>query len=163
MHQFNKTVNLIDTSTIEVKSQIITEERKQQSLNNNKLDWSDFTILIAEDEEHSFIYMHTILEVTGIKILRAKNGRECVELVRKEPSVDLILMDVQMPVMNGMEATKAIKSFRKDITIITQTAFALKENKENCKAVGSDDFLTKPIRVATLLKTLGKYLDSSTE
>ena len=158
MHHINKTENLSEFPTIEIEPQENKEEKKQSN-NEFELDWSNNTILIAEDEEHSFTYMHSILESTGIKILRAKNGRECVEMVRKEPSIQLILMDVQMPIMNGIEATKAIKSFRKDIIIITQTAFALKENKENCKAVGSDDFLTKPIRISTLLGTIEKYIN----
>lgn len=157
MRHFEKIESSNEIHIIEPKPQVKKEE-KQPLAKLTDLDWSNFTIVIAEDEEHSFIYMRSILEITKINIIRAKNGRECVDIVRKNSSVRLILMDIQMPVMNGMEATKAIKSFRKDIVIITQTAFALKENKDNCLAVGSDDFLTKPIRIDTLLTTLKKFI-----
>ena len=67
-------------------------------------------------------------------------------------------MDIKMPEMNGLEATRSIKSFRKDIIVIAQTAFAMEEDRRNCNAVGCDDFLPKPIRYKVLLETLARYL-----
>ena len=121
-------------------------------------DWSQYTILIAEDEETNFIYLETALQKTDVIIHRAKNGREAVELARLNPQLDLILMDIKMPEMNGLEATRSIKSFRKDVIVIAQTAFAMEEDRRNCTAVGCDDFLPKPIRYKVLLETLAKYL-----
>ncbi len=121
-------------------------------------DWSDYTILIAEDEETNFIYLETALEKTNVNILRAKNGKEAVDIVRINPMINLILMDIKMPIMNGLEATRSIKSFRKDVPIIAQTAFAMDEDRRNCIAVGCDDFLAKPIRYRVLCETLAKYL-----
>ena len=121
-------------------------------------DWSDYTILIAEDEDTNFIYLETALEKTEVTILRAKNGKEAVEIAKVNPMIDLILMDIKMPLMNGIEATRSIKSFRKDVPIIAQTAFAMEEDRRNCTAVGCDDFLAKPIRYRVLCETLGKYL-----
>lgn len=121
-------------------------------------DWSDYTLLIAEDEDTNFIYLETALVETHVTILRAKNGKEAVEIAKLNPAIDLILMDIKMPEMNGLEATRSIKSFRKDLTVIAQTAFALDEDRRNCSAVGCDDFLAKPIRYKVLLDTLSKYL-----
>ncbi|MBA7528543.1 Sensor histidine kinase RcsC [subsurface metagenome] len=121
-------------------------------------DWSQYTILIAEDEDTNYIYLETALEKTNATILRAKNGKEAVELARVNPMIDIILMDIKMPEMNGFEATRSIKSFRKDIPIIAQTAFAMDEDRRNCSAVGCIDFLAKPIRYRVLVETLAKYL-----
>ena len=121
-------------------------------------DWSGYTILIAEDEETNFVYLQTALMKTGINILRAKNGKEAVELAKLNPSLNVILMDIKMPEMNGLEATSSIKSMRKDIPIIAQTAFAMDEDKNNCFSVGCDDFLAKPIRYKVLLDTISKHL-----
>jgi CheY-like chemotaxis protein len=121
-------------------------------------EWSNYTVLIAEDEETNFVYLQTALLKTNINVLRAKNGREAVEMVKIDPSIDIILMDIKMPEMNGLEATKSIKSFRKDIPIIAQTAFAMDEDRRNCTALGCDDFLAKPIRYKVLIEAIGKFL-----
>lgn len=134
----------------------ITLEGKQKV--EDTIDWSQKTILIAEDEEVNFIYLETALSKTNVKVIRAKNGEEAVELSRITPDIDLILMDIKMPKMNGIEATRAIKSFRKDIPIIAQTAFAMEEDRQNCFAVGVDDFIAKPVRYKLLFDTLGNYL-----
>jgi CheY-like chemotaxis protein len=121
-------------------------------------DWSQYTILIAEDEDTNFIYLETALQRTNVNILRASNGKEAVEIAKVTPSLSLILMDMKMPQMNGLEATRSIKAFRKDIPIIAQTAFAMDEDRRNCSAVGCDDFLAKPIRYQVLHDTIAKYL-----
>ena len=139
-----------------LKNQSQTSVRVNQSLVD--FDWSQYTLLIAEDEETNFIYLETALKRTNIQIIRANNGKEAVEAAKLNPGIDLILMDVKMPEMNGLEATRSIKSFRKDIPVIAQTAFAMDEDKRNCTAVGCDDFLAKPIRYTVLLNTLAKYL-----
>ncbi len=123
-----------------------------------EFNWSKYTILIAEDEETNFVYLETALQKTRVNIIRAKNGREAVDLVKVNPQIDIILMDIKMPEMNGLEATRSIKSFRKDIPVIAQTAFAMEEDRRNCTAVGCDDFMPKPIRYKILLETLSKYL-----
>jgi CheY-like chemotaxis protein len=139
----------------------MSKTRSQVSLKNSpeepEYDWSEYTVMIAEDEETNFVYLETALQKTNINVIRAKNGREAVDLVRVTPQLNLILMDIKMPEMNGLEATRSIKSFRKDIIIIAQTAFAMDEDRRNCSAVGCDDFLPKPIRYKVLLETLAKY------
>jgi two-component system, cell cycle response regulator DivK len=130
-------------------------ENQNQSENP---DWSQFTVMIAEDEDTNYVYLETALGKTHITILRAKNGKEAVELARTNPYIDVILMDIKMPEMNGLEATRSIKAFRKDLPIIAQTAFAMDEDKRNCESIGCDDFLAKPIRYKVLIEALGKFL-----
>ncbi len=146
------------------REKLISMSKTQNQVSSNvsaqdyDFNWSQYTILIAEDEETNYIYLETALQKTDIVILRAKNGREAVDIARLNPQLDLILMDIKMPEMNGLEATRSIKSFRKDVTVIAQTAFAMEEDRRNCSAVGCNDFLPKPIRYKVLLETLAKYL-----
>lgn len=132
--------------------------RENQEHEENSLDWSDKIILIAEDEDLNYIYLKTALSKTNATILRANNGEEAVEMVKVNPAINLILMDIKMPRMNGLEATKAIKSFRSDIIIVAQTAFAMEEDRQNCFTVGVNDFLSKPVRYKLLFDTLSKHL-----
>lgn len=134
-----------------------SESKPRPKSSEPEHDWSQYTLLIAEDEDTNFIYLETALQKTKINVLRASDGKEAVEIARIAPGLDLILMDMKMPKMNGLEATRSIKSFRKDVTIIAQTAFAMEEDRRNCTAVGCDDFLAKPIRYQVLLDTLAKY------
>ena len=145
-------------------TQRITEETKAKTIEGEiKVedfhDWSDKTVLIAEDEEVNFIYLQTALSKTKVNILRAKNGEEAVELARVNPNIDLVLMDIKMPKMDGIEATRSIKSFRNDLIIIAQTAFAMEEDRQNCYSVGVDGFLAKPVRYKLLFDTMSRYLD----
>jgi CheY-like chemotaxis protein len=133
----------------------IIEEKKRV---DTTPDWSDKTILIAEDEEVDYIYLHTALAKTKVNVLRAHNGLEAVEIAKITPNIDLILMDIKMPKMNGIEATRTIKSFRSDVFIVVQSAFAMEEDRQNCFSVGVDDFLAKPVRYKLMFDILGKYL-----
>jgi CheY-like chemotaxis protein len=140
---------------------VIKKEKKKNHFSTDNirlLNWSDKTILIAEDEETNFLYLKTALIKTNITILRAKNGIEAVDISRTRPDIDVILMDIKMPKMNGIEATQAIKSFRSDVKIIAQTAFAMEEDKSNCIAVGCDDFMAKPIKLDSLIGTISNHL-----
>jgi two-component system, cell cycle response regulator DivK len=132
---------------------------KKKEENEDVIDWSDKTILIAEDEEVNFIYLQNALSNTKVKILRANNGEEAVEITRLNPNIDLILMDIKMPKMNGIEATRVIKSFRSELIIVAQTAFAMEEDKLNCNAVGMDGFLSKPVRYKLLLDALKGHFE----
>ena len=136
---------------------------KSKTFEGNKkvteeLDWSNKTILIAEDEDVNFVYLETALSKTKVTVLRAHNGEEAVNIARVNANIDLILMDIKMPKMNGIEATRAIKSFRNDVVIVAQTAFAMEEDKQNCYAVGVDGFLAKPVRYKLLFETIGEFL-----
>jgi len=116
-------------------------------------------ILIAEDDWISFQYLRTILEKSDITVLHAENGEQAVELVRNTSEIDLILMDIKMPVMDGIEATKIIKRIRPDLPIIAQTAYTYSEEKSKISAIGCDEYLTKPLEYAKLNELLRMYLN----
>lgn len=114
-------------------------------------------ILIAEDDLYSDIYLDIVLKPIASVIFKACNGKEAVEMCRQHPEISLVLMDVKMPVMNGLEATREIKSFRKGLPVIAVTAYALSEDKRRAFEAGIDDFLTKPVSRLELLGKLKKF------
>ena len=115
-------------------------------------------ILIAEDVESNYLYLNAVLSKIKAEISWAKNGREAVELYQIHPNFDLILMDLQMPEMNGYEATRIIKSFSPNIPIIAQTAFAMAEDRAKALEAGCDEYLAKPIRSKDLLNLVEKFM-----
>ena len=116
------------------------------------------TVLIAEDIEGSFELLKEYLRDTGIHSLWAENGMEAVKKVRLEKKIDLILMDIRMPVMNGFEAAKIIKEMHPEIPIIAQTAYAHTGDREKCLQAGCEEYLTKPVKRDSLMELLDKYL-----
>ena len=118
------------------------------------------TILVTEDEEVNYQYLEILLKKyqPGIKVLHAINGQEAVDICKKYPEIKLVLMDLKMPGMNGLEATRLIKKQNPDLTIIAQTAYTSLENQEEAKAAGCVAFLRKPTRKLDLFKVLDKYL-----
>ena len=114
-------------------------------------------ILIAEDVESNYLYLSAVLSKIEAKIYWAKNGKEAVEIFKKE-DIDLILMDLQMPEMNGYEATRIIKAINPDMPIVAQTAFAMSDDREKALEAGCDDYLAKPIKSKDLLNTVEKYI-----
>ncbi|HBX52070.1 MAG: hypothetical protein A2275_04530 [Bacteroidetes bacterium RIFOXYA12_FULL_35_11] len=126
---------------------------------NVRFNWSDKTILIAEDDKVNFLYLSTLLKRTKVKIIHALNGEIAVKACRDIPEINLVLMDVQMPVMNGFEATKLIKKNRPALPVIAQTAYAMKEDKVKCTNAGCNDFVAKPIKIDNLLAVIEKYFN----
>jgi two-component system cell cycle response regulator DivK len=120
-------------------------------------DWSDKTILVAEDIHTNFLLMEAIMKSTNAKLIWAKNGLEAVEKCLENEHIDLVLMDIQMPVMDGIEATKKIKRIRKDLTIIAQTAFTANFGEDKMIDAGCSQVLTKPIMPGFILNTISKY------
>jgi PAS domain S-box-containing protein len=123
--------------------------------------YNGVTVLLAEDEANSLYYLKTILKSVGVNVFEARNGGEAVTLCRKNPEISLVLMDLQMPVMDGITATLIIKSIRTNLPVIATTAYAFNSDKEKCIAAGFDDFLSKPIKKETLIYTMSKYLNIS--
>ncbi len=116
-------------------------------------------ILIVEDNEKNMRLISDLLSASGYAILSAVDGQQGVALA-KEKKPDLILMDIEMPVMNGLEATKALKNDNNtiNIPIIALTSYAMKGDKEKFLSEGCDGYLSKPFNVNELLKTVAKYL-----
>jgi len=117
-----------------------------------------YKILVAEDEESNFRYIERLLKKTGFDLLRANNGLEAVEYVELDANINLILMDIKMPVMNGVEATREIKKLKPNIPIIATTAFAIPGDREIFLQAGCDDYIPKPIRAGELIDMIIRYL-----
>lgn len=115
-------------------------------------------ILVVEDDESSEIYISQIVDTLSKEIIIARNGVEAVELCRNNPAIDLVLMDVKMPLMDGYEATRIIRQFNKDVIIIAQSAFALIGDKNKAMEAGCNDYITKPINKEELTDIIKKHL-----
>jgi PAS domain S-box-containing protein len=122
-------------------------------------NWSDKTILVAEDDDVNYTFLKEALRKTNAKLIRANNGKETVELALQS-KIDLVLMDVQMPEMNGYDATKLIKAKKKTLPIIAQTAHAMADEKEQSVLAGCDDYIAKPIRLDILFPKMNQFLAS---
>ncbi len=124
-------------------------------------DWKGKNLLIVEDEQITAEYLKIILEETGIAIQYAGNGQEAVDKCLSDSSIDLVLMDMRLPVMDGYDATRLIRSARADLPIIAQTANALPKDKIMALEAGCNDFVTKPIDRALLLNLMNRYLTNA--
>ncbi len=113
-------------------------------------------ILIVEDDLSSRLYLNKILEKTGAFLLNACDGSEAISAVETDPDIDLVLLDIQLPVIDGYGAAKKIRELRKNIVIIAQTAFSLTGDKEKIITSGFDDYITKPIFPQQLIEKLEK-------
>jgi CheY-like chemotaxis protein len=102
-------------------------------------------ILIVEDDLSSRLYLNKILEKTGVILLNAGDGKEAIDIALSNPDIDIILMDIQLPVMDGYTSTKKIREFRENIIIIAQTAYGLLGEKEKIIDSGFNDYIIKPI------------------
>ena len=121
--------------------------------------WENRVVLITEDEEVNFYFLKTIFKKTEAKIIRAKNGKEAVEIIGDHHgSIDLILMDLNMPVMDGYEAMKIIKAKHPKIPIIAQTAYTLSEDRHKCMKAGFNDYISKPINRVALFRLVKENL-----
>lgn len=115
------------------------------------------TILLAEDDEITLLYYSQILKNSKYKLLIANNGKEAVEMCENNSDIDLVLMDIKMPVMDGFTAAKLIREFRPNLTIIAQTAFALETEKQKY-GHHFNDYITKPINFEELIQKINKYI-----
>lgn len=120
--------------------------------------WEGKSVLIVEDNETSNIYFEAALRKTKANLIWAKNGMDAVDIVKQSDKIDLILMDINMPKMDGIEATRIIKKLRPETIIVVQTAFVLSGEERLCMDAGCDEFITKPIRLKYLLDTINRYL-----
>lgn len=146
-----------------IKTNIVINTTMETTQVNNgssyPFDFREHTILIAEDIDFSFLYIEAVLRRTGVKILWAQNGKEAIEHVKTNLDIDIVLMDMHMPLMNGYDATGVVSALRPGLPIIAQTAFVLPDDVKKCYAVGCTGYLAKPIRKEQLLNTLSEYFD----
>ena len=125
---------------------------------SKELDWSNKLILVAEDVQTNYMFIEAALHHTGVKLLWAEDGNQAIDLFEKNPDINLVLMDIQMPEMNGYEATQYIKSRNSKLPVIAQTAYALAGEKELILQAGCNDYISKPFKLNDLLTLLKKYL-----
>jgi hypothetical protein len=137
-------------------SQRTIDQNERQKLNpNNNLN--NTKILIVEDNWSNFNYLNTILKYSEFSVIHAENGKRAIDFVNKIHDIDLVLMDLMMPVMDGFESTKQIKKIRPDLPVIAQTALVLKEEIEQIMATGCDGYISKPINTEILFELIDKY------
>ncbi len=135
-------------------------EKKESNENHKKKSTSSYErshILIVEDDELNFYYLHELLEDLDMTLYHAKNGKEALEAIENTPDIDLVLMDLRMPVMNGFEATREIKSKWPEIPVIAQSAHILPEDKRRAKEAGCDGFLEKPLIPQQVIEYIRKF------
>jgi len=135
----------------------MSDSQKSGSLHFN--NWQNKKILIAEDAETNFRFLEAVLEKTNVTLNWAKDGKEVLDLLEKNSDYDLILMDIQMPVLNGNEVLKQIKSKGIKIPVIAQTAFAMESDRQEIINLGYDDYLIKPIEISLLLKKISEIFE----
>ena len=143
----------------EPEEKIVTKNLDLPNKEEDKVirEVSPLKILIAEDDENSQMIISLAVKTLSKEILKVRTGFEAVEACRNHPDIDLILMDIQMPQMDGYEATRQIRQFNKEIIIIAQTAYANKGDREKATGAGCTDYITKPIKKAELVALTKKY------
>lgn len=124
-------------------------------------NWHGKTFLVAEDEEDNFRYIEVALSLSNASLIWARDGREAVDIFRRIKNIDLVLMDIKMPRLDGYSATQEIRMLS-NVPVIAQTAYALSDEREKSLMAGCDDFISKPIGYNDLLYTIHKYVPSET-
>jgi len=144
------------TFTVPYKSLAISEKPsivKSNELNDRRKQF----VLIAEDDESNYLYMQVILKKIGCTHIHVVNGVEAVEMCKQNKDITLVLMDIKMPVLNGLEATQLIHEFRPELPIVATTAYAQTGDEHRFREAGCDGFLPKPVKKDTLVALLNKY------
>lgn len=124
------------------------------------MNWSSKKCLLVDDNKDVLIYLNRVLVDTGVLIITARSGFEAIDIIKNNPDIDVVLLDMQMPGMNGIEATKEIRKIRKNVPIIAQTAFIFEDDKDIILEAGCDACLIKPIRKDHLITVMSSFMKS---
>lgn len=135
-----------------------TTQTKTKKLITSNINLEKKTILVVDDDDTSYYFFKEILDKTRARLLWVKDGLKAIKMCRNNLDIDLVLMDIQLPKMDGYEATKRIKQFRQDLPILAETAYALSSEKEKALKAGCDDYLSKPIDRELFMKKIKKLL-----
>ena len=125
-------------------------------------NWENYTILIVEDDHSTVFYLKEVLKDTGVNIEIAIEGQSAIDKCKNNPGIDLVLLDIQIPFMNGLEVSSEIKKIRPDLPVIAETAFATPYDQENCRASGCNDIIAKPVDAMELLEMINKHFVENT-
>jgi len=120
--------------------------------------WKGKTILIAEDEIVNYMFLEVLFEETGAILIHASDGRQAIDAVKTNPDINIVLMDIKMPNINGLEATRQIKVIRPQLPVIAQTAYAMQDDEYKALQAGCNDYISKPIDANKLIGLMKKYL-----
>jgi PAS domain S-box-containing protein len=138
----------------------IPKNNYPEAFNGNKKEMKKLNILIVEDDETSRFFLSEMLNGFSNKIIHAKTGLEAIRMCQNNKDLDLVLMDIRMPEMDGHEATRHIRRFNKDLTIIAQTAHGLSGDREKAIDAGCTDYISKPVRKGLLMEMIDKHFIS---
>ena len=147
-------------STFHFTLPLVTEDAVEEPhviISNKSYNWTGSLIVVAEDEELNWMFIREMLRKTGAEILRARDGREVVSITRNQKP-DVVLMDIKMPELSGIEATRRIRAFNSEVPIIAQTAYVMAEEKEECSKAGCNHFVTKPLDRTVLMEIIDSYI-----
>jgi PAS domain S-box-containing protein len=137
------------------KEEVIAEKQIAEKQTENEI--KDLKILIVEDDAISKLLITIAVKPFSREILKVSTGFEAVEACRTNPDLDLVMMDINMPEMDGYEATKQIREFNKDLVIIAQTANGMQSDRDEAIAAGCTDYISKPVNIASLSELIQKY------
>ena len=118
-------------------------------------------ILIAEDDKISELLMDITVEEISKKVIKVNTGLKAVEACRNNPDIDIVLMDIKMPEMDGYEATRQIRLFNNEVIIIAQTAYGLTGDMEMAIEAGCNDYISKPVKKELLIRMINKHLNKN--
>jgi PAS domain S-box-containing protein len=145
--------------TIPINQTDINLTQTNMQTTTNVPNWKNQLILIVEDEPSNYRYLEAVLKKTEANILYAADGEEAVEIFKNNSNIDIVLMDIQLPKMDGYTTTQKIKEIRKNIPVIAQTAHASDEDRIKSLKAGCDDYISKPIDKNELLAMISKFID----
>ena len=120
--------------------------------------WPGKKILIVEDDPASCHLFNILLKSRGSELVNTDNGLKAVQICQEDSDISLVLMDIQLPIMDGYTATTKIKEMRAELPVIAQTAYAFQEDEQKCLAAGCDGYLTKPVKSAELFKMIDRLI-----
>jgi CheY-like chemotaxis protein len=128
-------------------------------MNNNWFcDWKGKSILIVEDDQANYSYLDALLKPTRARVIHASRGEDAIELCRQQSFIHIVLMDIRLPGMTGLETTQRLLKIRENLPVIAQTAYAEESDRDAAFAAGCCDFIAKPIRANEMLELIRKYL-----
>jgi CheY-like chemotaxis protein len=154
--EINSRENEGTTVTFNLPYQSYEETSSKEDLSTRSLDISNKTILVAEDHESNYLLVKEMLH--DANVMYAENGIQAVEISKESDHIDLVLMDIKMPVMDGMEAMKKIKELKPDLPVIALTAYAYADDKSRFLEAGFDEYLSKPVSIEELMEVIKRYI-----
>ena len=137
----------------EIISYGVDDNNRQEVFN-----WEEKVVLIVEDNESNFEFIKAVLSKTNARLLWAETGTKAIKMFKENDNIDLVLMDIQIPELDGYKVTRIIKEIKHDTPVIAQTAYAMSQDRERSLEAGCNDYIAKPIKPLDLLNLMGKYI-----